>query len=380
MMKGTKYFWLAAMLCLASCTPNGVLIDETPEPEEAPRRIGFETFVNKALRAAGTNSNELNDFYPTFNVYGWKFVGGLETCVFNNVPVEYFAADAAGSVVYTSGKPSNEWNAFSAGWYYQDIRYWDQMASNYQFSAYAPAAASSDVDCESDGTIKIGDNSSPITVDAKNLMATPATELAYTGFNHDYMTATATSATSPVSLTFKHLQAKFNVRIKLAASVTTAQDVSVQKVEIHNLGDKAYYLSSAVAPAVDGWTLGTVTPTYVPKVHTAYSLNNAVKNYHNHYVLEQLIIPQTISKAASSAPSLSEFTEACVYVEYKIGAETFKNFTPLANIFDDSAATTYDFKAGNQYTLNITIGPAPIYFEPQVATWATATEGNLNQN
>lgn len=379
-MKWTKYC-LVALLGLASCAPNEVLIDEIPEPEEAPRRIGFETFVNMSTRATGENSTSLNDFYPTFNVYGWKTVGSDVTCIFDNIPVEYFSADVAGSVVYTAGKPSDEWTFSANSWYYENLRYWDQMASAYQFSAYAPAAASANVTCSSDGVIKIGSDVSPITVEATNLMATPATKMAFTGFNYDYMTATATSATSPVSLTFKHLQAKFNVRIKLAASVTTSQDVSVQKVEIHNLGDKAYYLSSAAAPAVDGWTtLDTATPTYVPKVHTAYSLNNAVKNYHNHYVLEQLIIPQTISKAASSAPSLSEFAEACVYVEYTIGAETFKNFTPLANIFDDSAATTYDFKAGNQYTLNITIGPAPIYFEPQVATWADAIEKEHPQN
>lgn len=379
-MKGTKYFWLVAMLCLASCTPNGVLIDETPEPEEAPRKIGFETFVNKALRAAGTNSNELNDFYQTFNVYGWKFVGGVETCVFDNVPVEYFAADAAGSVVYTSGKPSNEWNAFSAGWYYQDIRYWDQMASNYQFSAYAPAAASANVTCSSDGVIKIGSDASPITVEATNLMATPATKMAFTGFNYDYMTATATSASSPVSLTFKHLQAKFNIRIKLSDAVSTAQDISVQKIQLHNLGDKAYYQSNdTTASAVNGWTLTAASADYVPKVETPYSLN-AATNFHNHYVLEQLIIPQVINKASSDDASLDEFAEACVYVEYTIGTETFKRFTPLANLFTSSADTSYTFEGGNQYTLNITIGPAPISFTTSVATWADAIEKEHQQN
>ena len=378
-MKWTKY-WLAALVCLASCGPNDVLIDEMPEQEEAPRRIGFETFVNMSTRATGENSTSLNDFYPTFNVYGWKTVGSDVTCIFNNIPVEYFSADVAGSVVYTSGKPSDEWTFSANSWYYENLRYWDQMASAYQFSAYAPAAASANVTCSSDGVIKIGSDVSPITVDATNLMATPATKMAFTGFNYDYMTATATSASSPVSLTFKHLQAKFNIRIKLSDAVSTAQDISVQKIQLHNLGDKAYYQSDAVAPAVNGWTLTAASADYVPKVETPYSLNNAVKNYHNHYVLEQLIIPQTIAKAASDDASLDEFAEACVYVEYTIGAETFKRFTPLANLFDSSAATSYTFEGGNQYTLNITIGPAPISFTTSVATWADAIEKEHQQN
>ena len=227
------------MALMASCQQGEILVDTTETPE-APRRIGFETFVNKSTRAKGTNSTSLQDFYPTFNVYGWKTVGTETTCVFENIPVEYFAADEAGEVVYTAGKPSDEWavtTPFSAGWYYENVRYWDQMASKYQFTAYAPAAASSDVECTEDGLITIGTATSPITVDSKNLMDTPAKELAFTGFDKDYMTAQSTVDASPVALNFKHLQAKFNVRIKLDDEVTTAQDVSVKKIEIHNLAE-----------------------------------------------------------------------------------------------------------------------------------------------
>ena len=377
-MKKAIYL-LAATALMASCNQE-VLVD-TPDPQpEAPRRIGFETFVNKATRA---NSTALNDFYPTFNVYGWKTVGSDVTCVFEDIPVEYFTADAAGDVVYAAGKPSDEWpvaDPFAPGWFYENIRYWDKMASQYQFSAYVPAAASGVVACTEDGVIKIGTAEEPITVEGKNLMATPATALAFTGYEYDYMTAQSTTATSPVALTFKHLQAKFNVRIKLAESVTTAQDVSVQKIEIHNLGDVAYYASNATAAsAVDGWTLGTPTATYVPKVETPYTLN-AATNYHNHYVMEQLIIPQTIAKSTAGFPSLTEYAEACIYVEYTIGDETFKSFTPLANLFINSTDDTYTFKAGNQYTLNINIGPEPIEFTAEVATWADEKFGNHNIN
>lgn len=457
-MKKAIYL-LAATAFLASCNQE-VLID-TPDVEPtAPRAIGFETFTDKATRADANNSTALNDFYPTFNVYGWKTVGSEVTCLFNNIPVEYFAEDKQGTVVYKEAeqKPTVEWATFAIGWYYENIRYWDKMASKYQYSAYVPASATDAVYCASDGLITIGTDTDPVTVDDKNLMATPATSLAYKGFDLDYMTAQATATPStdaadmstPVALNFKHLQAKLNIRIKLDESVKTAQDLSIQKIQVHNLGDKGYYTNDASATGtVSGWTLGAATATddeagdtddeagdtddlgstddtagdnsgaadnenatnseYIPGIATAYSLNNATNNYDNHYVLEQLIIPQTITKYTEPTPtaaegdegstgdgsdegdgqgsdgatpavvtlpvSLTEYAVACVYVEYTIGAETFKSYTPLANIF--TTADTYNFEGGKQYTLNITIGPKPINFTAEVTPWADAIDENL---
>lgn len=460
-MKKAIYL-LAATAFLASCNQE-VLID-TPDVEPtAPRAIGFETFTDKATRADVNNSTALNFFYPTFNVYGWKFVGNEVTCVFNNIPVEYFAEDKQGTVVYKEAeqKPTVEWATFAIGWYYENIRYWDKMASNYQYSAYAPASATNVVNCASDGLITIGTATAPVTVDGKNLMATPATSLAYKGFDLDYMTAQATATPSadpadmstPVALNFKHLQAKLNIRIKLDESVKTAQDVSIQKIQVHNLGDKGYYTNATTATGtVSGWKLYTATATadeagntddsgsadnnsgstddtagdnsgatdnenattseYIPGIATPYSLNNATKNYNNHYVLEQLIIPQTITKYTEPTPtaaegdegstgdgsdegdgqgsdgatpavvtlpvSLTEYAVACVYVEYTIGEEIFKSYTPLANIF--TTADTYNFEGGKQYTLNITVGPKPIEFTAEVTPWENEIHGDHNIN
>ena len=454
-MKKAIYLFAAAAF-MASCNQE-VLIDETTNAQpEVNRRIGFDTFVDKATRTTGTNSTELKDFYSTFIVNGWKTVGTETTCVFDNIPVEFFATDTRGEVVYKEEeqKPSDEWNFAANSWYYENVRYWDKMASAYQFSAYTPALADVAVSCAVDGTITIGTATAPVTVDGTNLMETPAEALAYTGFAADYMTATSNDATDKVSLTFNHLQAKMNVRIKLDESITTAQDVSIQKIAIHNLGDKGYYTNED-GIGVSGWTLYTPatpdekadepqlvddvegdvensesTPTvveYVPTVTGPYSLNNATTKYHDFYVLEQLIIPQTIAKYVTPTPesnapakraddenggsngegsngegsveegsdaddsteqepeeqpttpvvtipvSLSEYAEACVYVEYTIGAETFKSYSPLANMFIGSGvSTTYDFEGGKQYTLNITVGPKPIEFEAEVAEWETA--------
>ena len=369
-MKKAIYL-IAATALMASCNQE-VLVDTHDPMPEAPRRIGFESFVNKSTRARGTNSTNLQDFYPSFNVYGWKTVGDATTCVFDSIQVSYCDG--------TTTTPSEEWGADApAGWYYDNIRYWDKMAESYQFSAYAPAGAAA-VACEADGLITIGTAEKPITVESTNLMATPAKDLAYTGFDCDYMTAQSKETLDKVSLTFKHLLAKLNIRIKLDEDITTAQAVAVQKIAVHNLGDKAGY-TNAEGEGVTGWTVTEASADYVPAIASTdelvYALNGTT-NYHNYYVMEQLIIPQTIDNAATTAPSLAELPEACIYVEYTIGDETFKSYTPLASIF--SSAETYTFNGGNQYTINITVGPAPIEFEAEVAAWETETQANQDMN
>lgn len=407
-------FLLSATALLASCNQD-ILVD-TPQPKpEAPRHIGFETFVDKATRTDANNSNALDFFYPTFNVYGWKTVGSVTSPVFENVVVSYY--DDTNTSTTT---PSAEWGDNPAtGWYYENIRYWDKMASKYQYSAFTPTPSGVSFKCTSDGLIEIGTEANPVTVDSKNLMSTPSTSLAYTGFVKDYMTAQATAEPStdaadmstPVSLNFSHLQAKLNIRIKLDGSMKTAQNIKVTQIDVHNLNDKGYYTNAknnGKEVGVSGWTLGTATATYVPSVTTDYLINNAdegegIVSYHNHYVLEQLIIPQTITKFVPQTPettedtddntgseddteeptpsavplpvSLTEYEVACVYVEYTIGTEVFKSFTPLSNIFSNEA--TYNFEGGKQYTLNITIGPKPIKFTAVVSEWKEGNTSNL---
>ena len=372
-MKRAIYL-LATAALMASCTQGEILVDTAPPAPEMPRPIGFDTFVDKATRATGTNSNALNDFYPTFIVNGWKTVGEKTTQVFEEIVVNYYDAEATTEDAYTPGK---EWGEdVATGWYYENIRYWDNMASAYQFSAYTPEYASNEVDCTPDGTISIGTEDSPITVDETNLMSTPATELAFTGFKYDYMTAQSTNNNlNEVSLNFKHLMAKMNVRIRLDKDkVTTAQDVRVMTVAVHNLCDKGYY-TNETGVGVTGWQTAEPSSDYVPMVNKGFSLNTtkADDNFNNHYVLEQLIIPQTINASTGEAPALSEYPEACIYVEYKIGEEMFKSYSPLANIFSKDA--TYNFEGGKQYTLNITVGPAPIEFTAEVTSWKEGTEG-----
>ena len=378
-MKKAIYL-LAATALFASCNQE-VLVDATNDQQpEVSRRIGFDTFVDKATRAKGTNSNALNDFYPAFNVYGWKVVDGTAAPVFEDVTVSYYDAEEG-----TGVKPGTEWgDAPKTGWYYKYVRYWDKMATSYQFSAYAPTAATKDVKCDEAGLITIGTEAKPIKVEETNLMENPADKLAYTGFEYDYMTAQSdANSLDKVTLNFKHLQAKLNIRIKLDASITTTSDVTVKSVSVYQLGRYGYY-TNAENVGVSGWTISPITDfkdEYVLTADNGYSLNAKEKNYNGYYVLEQLILPQTIKKANTTS-QLNVYKEACVYVEYTIGKETFRSYSPLANIFigQDATDTTYDFEGGKQYTINITVGPKPIVFDAEVTEWETEVEGGLNMN
>lgn len=357
-------------LLMVSCNQEAVLV-ETPEvTPEVARPIGFDTFVDKSSRATGENSTALNDFYSAFNVYGWKTVENASTLVFEDITVSYYDAEKG-----TGLKPSDEWgDKVETGWYYENIRYWDKMASGYQFCAYAPVAAASVVDCNKDGQITIGSFTTPVSVETKNLMETPAEKLAFTGFEYDYMTAVSKETLDKVSLNFQHLQAKLNIRICLNKSVTTAQEIKITEIGVHNLGNKGYYDSEATGTGVvSGWKLATADADYVPAVTTDYPINGT-SSYNNFYVLEQLILPQTIQKVATIDSSLTEFTEACLYVEYTIGNEVFKSFSPLANIF--TSEDTYTFEGGKQYTINVIVGPSPIEFTVAVTAWEDAVEGN----
>lgn len=359
-------------LLMVSCNQEAVLV-ETPEvTPDVARPIGFDTFVDKSSRAAGENSTALNDFYPAFQVYGWKTVDGKLTPIFDEWEVSYVGDADAYAKEYAA-----EWGeAFEAGWYYKNLRYWDKMASGYQFCAYAPVAASDAVACKEDGQITIGSAEAPVTVETKNLMETPAEKLAFTGFEYDYMTAVSTETLDKVSLNFKHLQAKLNISIRLNESVTTAQEIKVMEIGVYNLGNKGYYDSNATGTGVvSGWTIAEAEDAYVPAVTTDYAINGT-SSYSGYYVLEQLVLPQTIQKAATAEPSLAELAEACLYVEYTIGEEVFKSFSPLANIF--ASTDTYDFEGGKQYTVNVIVGPAPIEFTTEVTEWADAVDEDLD--
>ena len=372
----------ATALTMIGCTSNDTLKQDVSN-EKIP--FTFSAYSSKPTKA---NSSALNDFHTKFNVYGWKKVNGTwntTNLVFDNVTNEYFTADGKGSI-YPANESltvAGEWGTIQGtpefpAWYYKDIRFWDKFATDYQFCAYVPVTASDDVECTHEGVITIGTSSDPISVDTKDLMATPATALAYTGFDYDYMTATSTDMTSAVNLVFTHELAKFNVKLILDPTITTNQDVVVDEVSLKNLNGTSYYESNneSAAGYLSGWKTPSTEVEYkadgVGAATTGYKLNGAdagTDKFDGYYVMERLMIPQSAAKATVNS-QITEFTEPCVYVKYTIGTEPFEGYYALANLFiGTNADNSFNFQGGNEYTLNITVGPRPIYFTTEVTTW-----------
>ena len=375
-MKRNYVMMAMAAAMLASCAQTGLVEEIAEEPQKA---IGFSTFVDKATRA-GENSTKLNDFYPTFNVYGWKSIDGGANWqdVFNNVTNEYFTSDVAGSEVYTSGKPSKEWTVsdpFTKSWYYEGIRYWDKLATHYQFCAYTPIIATGEVAATPEGEIKIGTETALITVDGKNLQASPTDALIYTGFNCDYMTAVSTIKNTEVNLEFTHELAKLNVKVKKDDSYKSSQTLYVSTLEILNLKNQGYFVRNATPSKT--WTVPTSSTegTFAMGSGNRDLANPGTDN--GKFVIEQLLLPQNIERVitdplANVVQSSSEFNDkACVHITYVIGNEQFDGYYALNNIFNKNA--DYTFEGGKEYTLTITIGPEPIHFTPSVTEWTEGT-------
>ena len=399
-MKKTLMIIAATVSIMISCSSNDTFKDVN---NESPNIIGFAAFSEKATKA--DNNNTLEFFYPTFKVYGWKSYDNgstWESPIFSNATNEYFAASGSqntpnvttnGNEIYTGSEenPKAEWGVDDAGWYYQGIRYWDNYANKYQFSAYAPISANSIVVCTNTGVINIGDDGTgegakgTITVDTKNLMAVPQTALSYKGFDDDYMTAssTVTVKQSPVNLIFKHKLAKINIKLKLDNKIKTKQPVIVNEVTITGLNVTSYYKSEedVVTPSngyVSGWHTPTTALSYsvegVNGAQTGYKMNGTnpgTDNFDNYYVMERLMIPQTIAKTVP-ANQLEAFASGTyIKVKYTIGTEEFSGHWGLANLF--TSDNNLKLLGGNEYTLTITVGPDPIYFTAQVTPWLEET-------
>lgn len=401
-MKKNLFIIAAIALVSVSCSNEKLLNNSVNEAAVKP--IGFDVYANKSTKANNENNkNNLNFFYDAFKVSGWKYTDDWKV-VFNNEINEYFASNAKGKYVYDAEgqKPSDEWASASAStyvpaWYYEGVRYWDKFATKYQFGAYAPKDAANVTIAYSasadDCTITMASSESKFTVESTNLMATPSKTLAYKGFTTDFMTAAAhtgdNNSTSPVSLTFTHELAKFDVKLVLNTTVKTSQPVVVNEIKFHNLNGSSYYDSSKESET--GFLTGWNTPTDEVTTYAingpgsatnGYQLNldldendDEFDNYNEYYVFESLMIPQTIQRATNAA-QLEEPAQACIYVKYSIGNEEFEGFYALANMFIEanSTETSFDLAGGNEYILTITVGPAPIYFTPTVTTWTEVAQ------
>lgn len=439
-MKKSYLMILAAVALFASCYESDTFKGAAQE-QKADQPLSFTAYADKVTKAG--NSTALQDFYTVFGVYGWKTVaktdgsGQENQSVFENVPNEYFATDAKGNVVYNGegDKPSKEWGLpepFNGAWYYKDVRYWDKMASQYQFFAIAPFESTPTYTVSAgDANISIatydisGENNLAL-VDDGNSNLIPQANLAYTGFKKDYMiadkltpTPKGTVTTQDVQLVFHHILTKLNVKVKKSDLYKGSQVLKVSELKIENLKKEANF-EYTTNMTTDGWKNKADIRTI--DINTPYALANgatetpAMTDYPDNYWIETLIFPQTTTcMAAGAQPTPLELTGMYLYIQYMIGNETFNAYYDLAYVFDPTtapvAATYYtaaeaaayneandlssgdegfavengvktqaqpgkdfEFKQGSQYNLIITVGPEPIHFDARVIEWDTADQ------
>ncbi len=435
-MKRSLFIIAAAAALFTACSDSETLKGAANE-QQTEQALSFSAYADKVTR--GTNSTALNDFYTVFGVYGWKTVAKLdgsgteEQSVFENTPNEYFTSDAKGDVVYDADgeKPSQEWSFADPfpGWYYESVRYWDKMASSYQFFAIAPyesnpvytvaanannisiATSAAKYDIETEYNLARTD----FTVDPISETAAPKGELTYSGFKKDYMiadkkvvTPRGTVTTSDVQLVFHHILTKLNVKIQKSDNYMGQQILKVNELKISGLEKEGNFVYNTDM-ATNGWS---TQGTYDIDINTPYALANAETNYDKKYWIETLIFPQTTNcKAAGAQPTAVDLTDLYLYIQYQIGTEVYNAYYDLAYVFDPTTAPVeevlytaedaeviagtknvgdvkteavpgkdFEFKQGSQYNLTLTIGPDPIHFDAEVIEWTTETEANVSVN
>lgn len=395
-MKKSIITIIAAASMLAACYDNVKLNNDPEFQPTANDMIGFSTYSEKTTRAADANSVNLYDFYKTFDVYAWKNSGADEQNVFNHVPVEYFTTDTQGTYVYKTApaKPSTEWGASWAtsfkGWFYQEIRYWDKLATDYNFYAiapYEPTPSPALAIANGDINIKIGNATDTYKISTeKNLAGYPTitNDKKYFGFNKDYMLADKSETKYQlVSLNFHHILTKFNVMITLTDKYIGSQPFTIKELDIVGLEDDGYFVYNT-SMTTNGWTTKSGSK-YDIKLNKDFILKNVPESvedkteYSGYYWIQTLIFPQTLTCAAPGA--LKEAPAGkYLYIEYTIGDETFKAYYDLAYVFNNTIAVngTYPLEQGSEYTINIKVGPEPIVFDAKATKWAEVAEIDHN--
>ena len=422
---------VAGAAIVASCSDTTKLNTEVRQNTQT-EKIGFVTYTEKVTRANESNSVNLSDFYKAFDIYAWKTANNQVQSVFSHDPVEYFDSNStSGTYVYKTdfSKLSKEWgdnwatNTSYKNWFYEDVRYWDKLATNYNFYAIAPyeeTPAPALTINNGDANIKIGDTNDLYKVsEEKNLAINPTitNEKKYFGFTKDYMLAEKVNTKfQTVTLNFHHILTKLNVKITLTDAYKGTQPFTIKDLKIVGLEDEAYFVYNT-SMTTNGWTTKAGSK-YNLEITTDYILKNVPANvedkteYSGYYWIQTLIFPQTLTCTAEGA-QITAPTGKYLYIEYNIGNEPFKAYYDLAYVFDNTlecvkdavlftaedqevidgqkqvgdvkvpAVTTpgtYDLAQGSEYTINIKVGPEPIIFEANASGWADDVTINHSVN
>lgn len=383
-MRKSIYILAAAATMLVSCAQTEKINNDLKDTTE-PKAIGFSSYSEKATRGDASNSANLEFYHNTFAVYGTKQSKNDAT------DIQYLfggAATAAGvqiGVTCTYQDPTK--TDVLGDWRYEDPRFWDKQAT-FDFIAYAPVSANNPIRYYyNDEKAEVGDDGNEFkttatyTLAGTNIQATPTTSEKVKGFNVeangdlDLMVSSyngninGAAHDEYVNLIFRHILAKFNVKIEKGEGLNNAI-VKVKEVTIQGLDDSGDYTSSTyVAATTSGWASSSVNNTYKLTYENATGTELNSGEYNGtpavftpgapYYFIESLIMPQAIAD-----------DQVTVTVKYSIESATsglVQNFESPFDLYD--LANMRNLNEGYNYTLICTIQTEMIKFDASATAW-----------
>ena len=361
----------AAATMMVSCYETETINREI-DNEAAPTIIGFNTFSDKATRAA--SEVDLEFYHQTFAVWSTKQSKNDETLI-----QKVFDGDDAADLVSFDSE-----NLAPNHWTYSPYRYWDKQAT-YAFVAVAPNSSiirfNKPENVGDNAGTYVTANTAGYTLTGQNLQATPTAAEIRVGFNGvdgndtDLMTAAkieqrdGAAKLEDVVLNFKHILAKLNISIGKDPIYNNVK-VVIRDVKVTGLDDNGVY-TEATTGDVSGWTSSKVNAGYELSWANANGVelpNSEVEEGKDVikplYFIESLVMPQTIEENVEK-----------LVINYTIVSGTDGNpheedYNYVLNFKDAEGNKVFEnFKEKNNYTLKMTVRPNVITFDATTDLW-----------
>ena len=348
-----NYFMLAlASMMMAACANND-LVDDLVK-EEVPQAIGFETFAQKATRVTSA-STDLATHHDKYYVWGYKNTDNT-------------------NLVFSAQGVTASNNSYSP------TKYWDKAASTYYFYATAPNGFTfvGDPANQDAAYFTLANLEMKCTNFTTSASTTAKTALKKESGDIDYMISTTTAKNNdanainkfynPVDFNFKHILSRLNVTVKDNDANTS--NVKLNFVDVYGLITKASFTSNSDVMDTR-WSKSSTTNKYTSLAvdEVSYVPSGAT------YVLECLVIPQTVEYEAVNLDGTGTKTKPYVHVQYVMQGETFNAYYNLAALFgaDGTDKTSVNLSEAQQNTLNIIFNPAGIEFSTSTTAWTSGT-------
>lgn len=348
-----KFFMgIAAMaaLTLVSCSSDDLnSLSDNSSKNEA---ISFDGYLGRSAVAVNGSrgSVEKKDQLKTdgFGVFGnYNSTGGQNfgSNLFNNVKV--YSSSTVEPVIWT----------------YENKKYWP-TEGNINFLAYAPYADKTALNATLDGKMTSCIN---FTVEGeaakqKDLLWANATD----------QTKANNSGDKKVELTFKHALAKIGYTVKLKQTYSNAT-ITLNKITLAGSADEktnAFYTAGTIdlskTSSTDLWTPSSTAAKQNFKWFSG-NQNLGATDYTNPATAYLFVIPQDFSK--STAEGGTKADKLFVIVEYTIKYTKHIDGEMAEMTSTVSSPIEKNFEQGKAYTINLTIGLAPIEFNAKVNDW-----------